>query len=139
MRLALFVLLLGLGLSSYAEPVTGIWRTVDEEGASKSIVEIYQEGDEYFGKIIRLLQEPEDTVCSKCKGDEKDQLVKGLVIIKGLREKDGKFVGGTVLDPTKGKTYRTRIWAEGDTLQVRGYLGMFFRTQAWYRYTEGDA
>lgn len=139
MRIGLLAFLLCLSWGVHAANITGLWLTVDEEGVSKSIVEIYQQNEKYFGKIVSLLLEPEDTtVCSRCPGEEKDQLVKGMVIIKNLQENKGRYEGGTVLDPTKGKEYRTRIWAEGDTLQVRGYLGMFFRTQAWYRYSEGD-
>lgn len=133
------MLSLSFAVAVQADDITGLWRTVDEEGLSKSIVEIYQQGDEYFGKVTELLLEPEDTVCSRCPGEERGQRVKGMVIIKNLQEKNGKYSGGTVLDPVKGKEYRTKIWAEGDdVLQVRGYLGMFFRTQAWYRYQEGE-
>lgn len=139
MKYSVLALLLCCSWFAQASDISGLWRTVDEEGESKSIVEIYQQGDEYFGKIVALLLEPEETtVCSRCTGEEKDQLVKGMVIIKNLQEHKGKYSGGTILDPTKGKEYRTKIWAEGDTLQVRGYLGLFFRTQAWYRYNEAE-
>lgn len=139
MKTSVLALLLCLSWGVQAADITGLWRTVDEKGVSKSIVEIYPQGDGYFGKIVALLLEPEDTtVCSRCSGDEKNQPVKGMVIIKNLQEDKGKYSGGTVLDPTKGKEYRAKLWAEGDTLQVRGYLGMFFRTQAWYRYSSDD-
>lgn len=137
-RILTILLSLSFAIAVQADDITGLWRTVDEEGLSKSIVEIYQQGGEYFGRITELLLDPEGTVCSRCSGDDKDQRVKGMVIIKNLQEKNGKYSGGTILDPVKGKQYRTKIWVEGDILQVRGYLGMFFRTQAWYRYQEGE-
>ncbi len=129
----LLLSLLFFSAFSYAQGITGTWRTVDEHNESKSIVEIYQENGLYYGKVIELLKEPETAICTKCQGDDKDKPVLGMVIIKDLYEKDGKFVGGTVLDPTKGVVYRTKLWIEDGNLQIRGYLGLFFRTQAWYR------
>lgn len=129
----LLLSLLFFSAFSYAQGITGTWRTVDENNESKSIVEIYQENGLYYGKVIELLKEPRTAICTKCQGDDKDKPVLGMVIIKDLYEKDGKFVGGTVLDPTKGVVYRTKLWIEDGNLQIRGYLGLFFRTQAWYR------
>jgi uncharacterized protein (DUF2147 family) len=43
--------------------------------------------------------------------------------------------GGEILDPDKGKTYRLQLAMlnGGKQLQVRGFIGPFFRTQVWLR------
>ena len=43
---------------------------------------------------------------------------------------------GTILDPKKGSIYDCEMWFEDgnyDTLKVRGYIWVLFRTQEWYR------
>ena len=44
-----------------------------------------------------------------------------------------EYAGGTIMDPDKGETYRSKMWVKGDTLTSRGYLAFFFRTQTWSR------
>jgi len=43
--------------------------------------------------------------------------------------------GGDVTDPNNGKVYRAKVRTleGGKQLQMRGYIGPFFRTQTWIR------
>ncbi|MGB6116461.1 MAG: DUF2147 domain-containing protein, partial [Comamonas sp.] len=43
--------------------------------------------------------------------------------------------GGRILDPDNGKDYRATFTPidGGKQLQVRGFIGPFFRTQVWKR------
>jgi uncharacterized protein (DUF2147 family) len=43
--------------------------------------------------------------------------------------------GGEILDPNNGKTYRVRLTPldEGKKLEVRGFIGPFYRNQIWVR------
>lgn len=136
----LAVAFVGTGLSLSASDIVGRWKTIDDEtGEAKSIVNIYLEGDQAFGRIEQLFRKPTedpDPVCEKCEGPEKNQKVKGMVIIKNMRKDGDEWVGGTILDPKKGKVYRCKLWVDPknpDQLRVRGYLGPFFRTQTWHR------
>ena len=45
--------------------------------------------------------------------------------------------GGSLYDPKSGNTYRGGIILEGDTLKLRGYIGLplFGRTEIWHRNT----
>ena len=61
------------------------------------------------------------------------QPIVGLVIIRDLAPDDGRYKGGTILDPEDGKVYKAEIWAEGGTLKVRGYVGLFYKTQSWVK------
>src|SRR5512145_3558307 len=142
MRRLFFILLLSSGLATSvvgaAESPLGRWGTIDEKsGKVKSVVEIYDQGGKLFGKIMSLT-EPHDEqgkpkICTKCTGAEKDKPVVGLVIIKDLASAGESYKGGTILDPEDGKVYKAEIWTEDGKLKVRGYVGLFYRTQTWLR------
>ena len=124
----------------------GTYKTIADEGPdkckAKSHLEIFEQNGAYFARIAKLLLEPQDKVCEKCKGDLKGKPLIGMVIMSEMK-KTGKtdadfgdeYAGGKIMDPENGKSYRCKIWVKGDTLTVRGYLLAFHRTQYWYRVT----
>ena len=120
------------------QDVQGLWITEDDEtGKKKSEVLIYKEGNTVYGKIINLLL-PEDKgkLCLKCKGENKNKPIEGLLILKDLILEEDTWEGGTILDPKSGKIYDCYITLEDDnTLKVRGFLGfsLLGRTQIWKR------
>lgn len=114
----------------------GMWKTIDDEtGEAKSHVRVWEKDGKIYGTIVKLLQEEDggkNVLCTECSGDRKDKPVVGMTFVWGL-EKDGdEYTGGQILDPGNGKTYRCKLWREGDTLQVRGSIGPFGRTQTWH-------
>jgi uncharacterized protein (DUF2147 family) len=117
----------------------GLWKTIDDDGkTAKSLVRISEQGGTLVGSIDKLLDPKDgaDAKCDKCKDDRKDQPVVGLQIIRGVKaEGDGIWGGGEILDPNNGKTYRTRLKPVdgGKKLEMRGYIGPFYRTQTWVR------
>ncbi|WP_237062809.1 DUF2147 domain-containing protein [Microbulbifer zhoushanensis] len=120
--------------STTAAEVTGKWRTIDDEtGQPKSIVEIYESNGRYYGRVVDLLMKPDDTLCDKCPGERQGKPIVGMNVITGMVKKGDIYEGGQILDPTKGKVYDCKMWREGNTLKVRGYLGFFYRTQSWQR------
>lgn len=129
-------LFLGSMLAVQAQDVVGKWKTIDDNtGKEKSIVEIYKEGDKYYGKVLKLLNpsKPNPT-CNNCTGEEKGAPIEGLVIIKGLQKKGDEYTGGKITDPESGKQYKCTIKLNGkDKLDVRGYVGISLlgRTQTW--------
>ncbi len=134
------ILIFGLGLLMVAQvqaadEVFGRWRTIDDEtGQAKSIVELYQQNGQLFGKVVKIFPREglaADPVCTKCSDHRKDQKIQGMVIIEGLKPDGKNWQDGTILDPAKGKVYKAKIWRDGANLKVRGYLGPFFRTQTW--------
>jgi uncharacterized protein (DUF2147 family) len=125
--------------ASAASP-EGRWKTVDEAGNARAVVEISESGGTLSGKIVeRLNVEPGDsTVCRACPGVHKDQPYIGLPIIEGLRKTgDNEWGGGEILDPRNGKQYHCKmsLSPDGNQLEVRGYLGVSLlgRTQRWSR------
>ncbi len=132
----LFISLLLFIFSLNAQSITGKWKTIDDEtGKAKSIVEIYKKGDKYFGKIVDILDpKKKKNKCKLCPDSRKDQPVMGMEIIKDLEEDGDEYDEGTILDPNNGKIYDCKIWLENEnTLNVRGYIMFFFRTQEWIR------
>ena len=67
-----------------SQNILGKWRTIHEStGKPISVVELYEQDGKIFGKIVVILEkEHEKDLCVKCKGEEKNQPVLGLTIIK---------------------------------------------------------
>lgn len=119
-----------------AQSIIGKWKTIDDEtGKAKSIVKIYKKGDKYFGKVIDILDPAKkNKSCKLCPDSRKDQPVLGMEIIKDLEQDDDEYEDGTIIDPDNGKIYDCKIWLKDkNTLNVRGYIMFFFRTQEWIR------
>jgi uncharacterized protein (DUF2147 family) len=138
----LITVLFALGLSAYsgAQTCVGNWITIDDEsGKKKSIVELYKVDGKLYGKITYLFpregREP-NPKCKKCTDDRKDKPLVGLQIVRGLEWDGGEWEDGTIVDPENGKVYDVKMWLEAGNpklLNVRGYIGPFFRTQQWQR------
>jgi len=132
----LFVLSCPFTAFSQVGNIVGSWKTIDDEtGEAKSIVRIYKgPNGNYYGKIEKLFKNP-DGKCDKCKDENKDKPILGMVIITDMKEKGDKLEGGTILDPGNGKKYSATISYEKDSgkLKVRGYIGISVagRNQFW--------
>jgi uncharacterized protein (DUF2147 family) len=135
------ILLLAGSASAMAQmsPV-GLWRSVDDKtGESKAEIRIAESGGGLQGRIEKTLRkdaEP-DAACDECTDERKGKPMVGLEIIRGGKKTEGKDVweGGKILDPENGKEYRASFTPidGGRKLEVRGYLGPFWRTQTWNR------
>jgi uncharacterized protein (DUF2147 family) len=136
----LFYTLILLSYSINAQDIVGKWKTIDDETKkAKSVVEIYEKDEQYFGQIVKLLKsenEDPDPICDKCPSDDERYKKKiiGMEIIKGLQKSGDDYINGTVLKPDEGKIYKCKIWIENDKLMIRGYWGLFYRTQEWLKY-----
>ena len=118
----------------------GLWRTIDDETKQpKAQVRISESGGVVTGKIEKLFDPTkQDSVCDKCTDERKNQKVVGLTIIRNVKQDPddkGLWTGGEILDAGKGKTYKTRLKPVdgGKKMEVRGYVGFFYRTQVWER------
>ena len=118
----------------------GLWKTIDDDGKTeKSLVRISESNGVLVGSIEKIFDPThQDSKCDLCKDDRKDKPVTGLQIIRGVKQDaDDKalWTGGEILDPNNGKTYRTRLKPieGGKKLEMRGYVGFFYRTQVWVR------
>lgn len=147
------IVLLGLMLSPFsliqaqtvkADDIVGVWLTQDKD----SHVEIYKDGDKYFGKII-WLSEPIDSITGKPKVDDKNpnaslqnRPVLGLNLLTGFVFDDDQWNNGKIYDPKLGKTYSCYMEfpdaSNKNNLKIRGYIGfsLLGRTVYWTRVTQ---
>ncbi|HLO92699.1 MAG TPA: DUF2147 domain-containing protein [Burkholderiaceae bacterium] len=131
--------LLTLPTWAQSSPV-GLWKTIDDDGKTeKSLVRISESNGVLVGNIEKVFDpKHQESRCDLCKDDRKDKPVVGLQILRGVKQdSDDKalWTGGEILDPNNGKTYRTRLKPieGGKKLEMRGYVGFFYRTQVWVR------
>jgi len=118
----------------------GLWRNVDDKtGEAKAEIRIADANGALLGRIEKSLKKDTkpDATCDECADDRKGKPIAGLEIIRGGKKAEGKDVweGGKILDPENGKEYRASFTPidGGKKLEVRGYLGPFWRTQTWNR------
>ena len=137
--LALAALIAPAAALAQATPV-GLWKSVDDETKKeKSLVRIVEEGGVLSGKIEKLLDPAkQNDVCDKCSDERKDKPITGMTIIRNAKpagEDPALWTGGEILDPNNGKTYKLRLKPldGGKSLEVRGYIGPFYRNQTWIR------
>ncbi|WP_123776114.1 DUF2147 domain-containing protein [Brumimicrobium aurantiacum] len=139
MKLVLLLGLITISTFGYSQSVEGIWQTFDDEtNKVESDVQIYIKNGKLYGKIVKIYGNTEaerNVKCTECKGDKKNQPIKGMVFIMGLTESDGEWEGdNAILHPETGKVYDGLIWLVDDNkLAVRGYLGWLYETNYWKR------
>jgi len=123
-----------------ATPV-GLWKTIDDKTTKeKSLVRITEAGGVFTGTIEKVLdpEAPPDAKCSDCKDERHDKPILGFLLIRNVKQSaDDASIwdGGDITDPNNGKVYRVRLRPvdAGKRLEVRGYVGPFYRTQHWQR------
>ena len=136
-----FLLITALIFSStYAQKnsVLGKWKSFDDQtGKQMGVVHIFEEDGKIYGKVIEITKEEDrEKLCNNCAGEDKNQPILGLTVIRGLSKDGHEYSGGKILDPKHGKYYKCYINLENeDKLKVRGYIGISFfgRTQYWQR------
>jgi uncharacterized protein (DUF2147 family) len=139
MRNAALALLLAAAAATAAAQATpvGLWKTIDDETKQeKSLVRITESGGALTGRIEKLLDPAkQDAKCEKCTDERKDKPVTGMTILRNAKANGDAWEGGEILDPNNGKIYRVRLKPEegGKQLEVRGYIGPFYRNQHWIR------
>lgn len=140
-------LLIAAGLFAHAAaqaqltPV-GLWKTIDDASqAEKSLIRISaDEGGALNGRIEKLLDPttPANAVCDKCTDERKGLPLLGLQVLRHAKQSADDpqlWEGGDIVDPNNGKVYKARLKPVdgGKKLEMRGYLGPFYRTQTWLR------
>jgi uncharacterized protein (DUF2147 family) len=137
--LVLFFVLVGTS-AAISQTVVGKWKTVDDKtGKVRSIVEIREQNGEMYGKVIQLFRPSymeQNPKCYECEDDRKDQYIIGMDVIRNMKWNGSMYKGGNIIDPDDGTIYRCEMWLSPNNvneLQVRGYWGIIYRTQTWYR------
>ncbi len=100
-----------------------------------SIIEIYRDGDVFFGKIYKRAKSP----LSNFNGLDNKNPVKelqnrsllGMNILNELSYKDGALSGGTIYNADSGKSYTVKVWIDEDDTNIcyiRAYKSFLFKT-----------
>ena len=158
--IALFAALLLVGTMCFAaDPAEGFWISIDEKTNEPTAGwQISQQGGKLSGKILSVADKPQDELATGGKGKKYDNFMKGADVgtlqtvgttwIWDLsKAAEGKWSGGYIIDPGDGKRYACEITfhkADGkkykaDTLEMRGKVGPFGRSQFWKAATEAEA
>ncbi len=123
--------------STNPDDIVGIWLNTSGQGQ----IQIYKEGDKYFGKLV-WLKEPNNTKGTpKMDVNNPDEKLRtnpllGLIILRNFKYDDGEWNGGRIYDPQNGKDYKCYLkLKDAKTLNVRGYIGfsLLGRTEVWTR------
>jgi uncharacterized protein (DUF2147 family) len=139
----LFIHIVALAQVTSAATTTavGLWQSFDNNtGAPRAEIRITESQGVLTGRIERnLLPQTAGAVqvCGKCTDDRKGTPLIGMALVRNAKAGTdaGVWEGGEILDPDEGKTYRLRLQLleDGKTLQVRGYIGPFFKNRTWVR------
>jgi uncharacterized protein (DUF2147 family) len=129
----------GSGPANAAEAgVRGYWQE-----PSGAVIQIAQCAEALCLKIVALApgDHPHTDVHNP---DEKlrGRPLCGLRVGQDFTQTDSQHAdGGHVYDPRSGRTYSGSMTAQGNTLKLRGYLGieLLGRTQTWTRVGQGHA
>lgn len=141
-KIALAFGLLGLSaLANAADPLNGtVWKTIDDKTKQpKATVKFTEQKNGTLTASIQSILTPgEENACTKCEGPYHNKSLKGLTIVRGLKNTGGtSYDGGSILDPQTGKTYKLKgkLADGGKKLELRGFIGVaaLGRNQTWVR------
>ncbi|MDM1330799.1 MULTISPECIES: DUF2147 domain-containing protein [Acinetobacter] len=141
-KIALALGLMSLtALANAADPLNGtVWKTIDDKTKqAKATVKFTEQKNGTLTATIQSILTPgEENACTKCEGPYKNKSLKGLTIVRGLKNSGGtNYDSGSILDPQSGKTYKLKgqLADGGQKLQLRGYIGVaaLGRNQTWVR------
>jgi uncharacterized protein (DUF2147 family) len=142
---ALSSLCLGARPADAQEPsAAGLWQQIDgETGKTNGWFLIFERNGTYEGAIVKMFQKPGDPqnpLCTQCKGDQLNAPWLGLTIIKGMERKGLDYANGTILDPRDANEWSAlmKLSPDGQDLTVRGFLGVAFlgKDQYWKRLSD---
>lgn len=116
-----------------AQPVDGKWLTEERD----AVIAIGDCGNSVCGRISKFLVAPPQGADQRDVNNSDPKLrnrtLLGMPVLTGFAE-DGDEWRGKIYDPKSGETYRSVIRrVDTTTLEVKGCIGPFCRTQIWKR------
>lgn len=136
--LAILLLVVGFGtrlMAQSKDPIEGLWYNAEKTAK----INIFKATDGKFWGEIVWLKEPNAngkprTDVNNPNAAKRSRPLMRLQILRHF-EKDGAktYDDGEIYDPKNGKTYDCKITHNGNSLSVRGYIGISLigRTTTW--------
>ncbi|WP_160114696.1 DUF2147 domain-containing protein [Aquimarina sp. AU474] len=100
-----------------------------------SIIEIYQDGTTFYGKIHKRAMKPLSNFNGLDNKNPKKELrtrpLLGMIILDQLTYQDGALSGGTIYNADSGKSYKVKVWIDSedtDVCYIRAYKSILFKT-----------
>lgn len=124
-KLALAAVMTVMAGMAQAQDIGGIFQTQANDGGHFGMVEFYDCGGKYCGRLIRSFNAQKQEIDSPYTGRN--------IVADMVSEGGGKFSGGTIWDPGADKTYRSKMELSGDRLSVSGCVAVFCKTQTWVK------
>lgn len=115
-----------------AEAVEGIW----EKSDGRAQIRLKIEKGILSGFLTKVAAEAPVHDINNPDPSLRERKIVGLQIISGFRKQGDKWVGGSLYDCRRGKSYKGSIWLEGrDQLRMRGHVGVSLigSTAKWKR------
>jgi len=115
-----------------SDDIIGTWLTEIKDAK----VEVYKKGATYYGRVVWIAEPLDDKgkpVVDKENPNpnlKKRPILNMDILIGFVFDNDGEW-DGKIYDPKDGKSYTCKLWIEGTTLKVRGYLGWLYDTKTW--------
>ncbi len=138
-RIAIFALTVATGLvcaeaTAQASHVLGFWQE-----PTGSVIHVERCGDSICASLVQISKQTP----YKIDGQNRDPALRtrplcNLRIGEGFHATDeNRAEGGMLYDPKSGRSYHGSMTAEGNTLKLRGFIGIsvFGRTETWTRAT----
>lgn len=100
--------------AAQAEGIDGIFQTQANDQGNIGMVQFYDCGGKYCGKLVKSFDKSGKEIASPHTGKN---------IVAGMSDDGGgKFSGGTIWDPGADKTYKSTMQLDGKTLNVKGCI-----------------
>ena len=133
------LLLSGASFAAQAQKdkIEGLWYNAEKTAK----INIFKaKDDKFYGNIV-WLKEPNENGKPKTdknnpKAEKRSQPMLNLQVLRHFsKDGDKTYEDGEIYDPKNGKTYSCKITHNGNSLDVRGYLGISLigRTTTWQR------
>ena len=111
-----------------ANGADGLWKTeVGDDGGYLEVTISSCDADatKTCGKISKAFSKD---------GEDPKYANLGKLMIKDMKSDDGEsYAGGTIWDPEKDKTYKSKMSLNGDTMDVKGCISIICTGQQWTR------
>lgn len=123
----MFVALLSMFNPALAseEGITGLWRT---SSTDKGFLHVFFEpcGNAICGTIQAAINHQGES-------DPNNEWLGRKMIWDMVPKGESKWVGGKIWDPTKDKSYKSKMSLEKNVLNVSGCIAFFCRSEKWSR------